>query len=48
MKANGVLQLCSRNAFKNKGRSLQASDLTDEVHPSFLELFGEDEPDARL
>ncbi|KAK8021312.1 ATP-dependent (S)-NAD(P)H-hydrate dehydratase [Apiospora arundinis] len=43
-----ITRLCSRNAFKKKGRSLQASDLTDEVHPSFLELFGEDEPDAKL
>lgn len=25
------------------GRSLQASDLTDEVHTAFLNLFGEDE-----
>lgn len=39
-------QLCSRNAFKKKGRSLQASDLTDEVYPAFLELFGENDPDA--
>lgn len=37
---------CSRNAFNKKGRSLQASDLTDEVHTSFLNLFGEEDPDA--
>jgi ATP-dependent NAD(P)H-hydrate dehydratase len=30
-------------AFSKKGRSLQASDLTDEVHVSFLNIFGEDE-----
>jgi ATP-dependent NAD(P)H-hydrate dehydratase len=34
---------CSRRAFKVKGRSLQASDLTDEVHESFLSLIGEPE-----
>lgn len=32
---------CSRRAFKAKGRSMQAGDLTDEVYPSFLELIGE-------
>ncbi|KAL1979690.1 hypothetical protein VTN96DRAFT_5371 [Rasamsonia emersonii] len=34
---------CSRRAFKAKGRSMQASDLTDEVHESFLSLIGEPE-----
>jgi ATP-dependent NAD(P)H-hydrate dehydratase len=34
---------CSRRAFKAKGRSMQASDLTDEVHESFLHLIGEPE-----
>jgi ATP-dependent NAD(P)H-hydrate dehydratase len=34
---------CSRRAFKTKGRSLQASDLTDQVHESFLSLIGEPE-----
>lgn len=33
----------SRRAFEAKGRSMQASDLTDEVHKSFLELIGEPE-----
>jgi len=37
---------CSRRAFKAKGRSLQASDLTDEVYASFLDLFGEPEGDG--
>jgi ATP-dependent NAD(P)H-hydrate dehydratase len=37
---------CSRRAFRSKGRSLQASDLTDEVHASFLDLFGEPEGDG--
>lgn len=32
---------CSRLAFLKKGRSLQASDLTDEVHNSFMNLFGD-------
>ncbi|KAJ2901371.1 YjeF domain containing protein [Zalerion maritima] len=44
-----VTRECSRLAFLKKGRSLQASDLTDEVHNAFLNLFGDDEPDsARL
>ncbi|KAK2759112.1 hypothetical protein FQN54_003211 [Arachnomyces sp. PD_36] len=34
---------CSRRAFAIKGRSMQASDLTDEVHGSFLSLIGEPE-----
>jgi ATP-dependent NAD(P)H-hydrate dehydratase len=38
-----VNQECSRLAFAKKGRSLQASDLTDEVHTAFLNLFGKDE-----
>jgi len=37
---------CSRLAFKKKGRSLQASDLTDEVHNAFMNLFGEVDGDA--
>ena len=28
-----------------KGRSMQASDLTDEVHPAFMALFGEVDSD---
>lgn len=34
---------CSRRAFQAKGRSMQASDLTDEVHGAFLRLIGEPE-----
>jgi ATP-dependent NAD(P)H-hydrate dehydratase len=34
-------QECSRLAFAKRGRSLQASDLTEEVHTAFLNLFGE-------
>ncbi|KAH8592005.1 Ribokinase-like protein [Bisporella sp. PMI_857] len=37
---------CSRLAFAKKGRSLQASDLTEEVHVAFLNLF--DEPSPKL
>jgi ATP-dependent NAD(P)H-hydrate dehydratase len=38
-----ITRECSRQAFEAKGRSMQASDLTDEVHPSFLRLIGEPE-----
>ncbi|KAF3762640.1 Ribokinase-like protein [Cryphonectria parasitica EP155] len=41
-----ITRASSRQAFEKKGRSLQASDLTDEVHIAFLKLFGEDEPDV--
>ncbi|KAH8675949.1 Ribokinase-like protein [Xylariales sp. PMI_506] len=45
---SAITRESSRLAFQKKGRSLQASDLTDEVHIAFLTLFGEDEPDAKL
>ncbi|KAH7319954.1 Ribokinase-like protein [Stachybotrys elegans] len=38
---SAVTRECSRLAFIKKGRSLQASDLTDEVHTAFMNLFGE-------
>ncbi|KAK1586151.1 carbohydrate kinase [Colletotrichum navitas] len=38
---SAITRECSRRAFLKKGRSLQASDLTDEVHGSFMTLFGE-------
>lgn len=41
-----VEQECSRLAFLKKGRSLQASDLTDEIHTAFLGLFGEVDGEA--
>ncbi|KAG8164804.1 hypothetical protein KVR01_005079 [Diaporthe batatas] len=41
-----VTRECSRLAFEKKGRSLQASDLTDEVHTAFLNIFGEDEQES--
>ncbi|KAK5990907.1 ATP-dependent (S)-NAD(P)H-hydrate dehydratase [Cladobotryum mycophilum] len=43
---SAVTRECSRLAFLKKGRSLQASDLTDEVHNAFMGLFGEVEDDA--
>ncbi|EHK17583.1 uncharacterized protein TRIVIDRAFT_66501 [Trichoderma virens Gv29-8] len=38
---SAVTRECSRLAFVKRGRSLQASDLTDEVHTAFMGLFGE-------
>ncbi|WYZ42584.1 hypothetical protein EsH8_VI_000283 [Colletotrichum jinshuiense] len=38
---SAITRESSRRAFLKKGRSLQASDLTDEVHGSFMTLFGE-------
>jgi ATP-dependent NAD(P)H-hydrate dehydratase len=38
---SAITRECSRRAFEKRGRSLQASDLTDEVHGSFLALMGE-------
>lgn len=40
---SSITRECSRRAFKAKGRSMQASDLTDEVHEAFLSLIGEPE-----
>lgn len=39
--ASAVTRECSRLAFLEKGRSLQAGDLTDHVHGAFLSLIGE-------
>ncbi|KAK0754259.1 H-hydrate dehydratase [Schizothecium vesticola] len=38
---SAVTRECSRLAFAKHGRSLQASDLTGEVHTAFMTLFGE-------
>ncbi|KAF2716596.1 Ribokinase-like protein [Polychaeton citri CBS 116435] len=38
---SAITRECSRLAFKEKGRSLQAGDLTDHVHGAFLDLIGE-------
>ncbi|KAJ6024894.1 YjeF C-terminal domain carbohydrate kinase-related protein [Penicillium herquei] len=40
---SSITRESSRRAFEAKGRSMQASDLTDEVHGSFLSLIGEPE-----
>jgi len=40
---SAITRECSRRAFEKRQRSLQASDLTDEVHNSFLALIGEPE-----
>ena len=45
---SAITRECSRRAFKKNGRSLQASDLTDEVHSSFLTLIGEPEEGSKL
>ncbi|KAI0404870.1 H-hydrate dehydratase [Xylaria palmicola] len=36
-----ITRECSRLAFEKYGRSLQASDLTDQVHTAFLNVLGE-------
>lgn len=38
---SAITRECSRLAFKEKGRSLQAADLTEHVHESFLTVIGE-------
>ncbi|KAI8940286.1 hypothetical protein NX059_003987 [Plenodomus lindquistii] len=36
-----ITRECSKLAYKEKGRSLQASDLTEHVHTAFLNVIGE-------
>lgn len=38
---SAITRECSRLAFKEKGRSLQAADLTEFVHTAFLNVVGE-------
>lgn len=38
---SAITRECSRLAFKDKGRSLQAGDLTERVHQAFLNVIGE-------
>jgi len=38
---SAITRECSKLAFQDKGRSMQASDLTDKVHQAFLNLIGE-------
>jgi ATP-dependent NAD(P)H-hydrate dehydratase len=40
---SSITRECSRLAFKDKGRSLQAADLTEHVHQAFLNTIGEKE-----
>jgi len=40
---SAITRECSRLAFKEKGRSLQAGDLTEHVHTAFLNVVGEKE-----
>ena len=39
--SSAITRECSRLAFRDKGRSLQASDLTDWLHTAFIDLIGE-------
>jgi len=45
---SAITRECSRRAFEKRQRSLQASDLTEEVHNSFLALIGEPEQTPNL
>ncbi|KEF60006.1 YjeF [Exophiala aquamarina CBS 119918] len=45
---SAITRECSRRAFVKRQRSLQASDLTDEVHEAFLALIGEPEDPPKL
>jgi len=45
---SAITRECSRRAFAKRQRSLQASDLTEEVHDSFLTLIGEPEELPKL
>jgi len=38
---SAITRECSRLAFKEKGRSLQAGDLTEHVHTAFMDVIGE-------
>ena len=38
---SAITRECSKLAFKAKGRSLQAADLTEHVHTAFMDLIGE-------
>ena len=45
---SAITRECSRRAFEKKARALQASDLTEEVHTSFLTLVGEPGQEPKL
>jgi len=44
---SAITRECSRLAFKERGRSLQAGDLTDHVHGAFLTVIGEPGVDGK-
>lgn len=43
-----ITRECSKLAYKDKGRSLQASDLTEHVHTAFLNVIGEKDETPKL
>ncbi|KAF1840506.1 H-hydrate dehydratase [Cucurbitaria berberidis CBS 394.84] len=43
-----ITRECSKLAYKEKGRSLQASDLTEHVHTAFLNVIGEKDETPKL
>ena len=45
---SAITRECSRLAYKEKGRSLQAADLTDYVHQAFLTVIGEPTEGSKL
>ena len=45
---SAITRECSRRAFEKRGRSLQAGDLTEEVHQAFLTLVGEPDGGSKL
>ncbi len=44
---SAITRECSRLAYHEKGRSMQAGDLTEKVHEAFLNVIGEP-ADSRL
>lgn len=44
---SAITRECSRRAYEKRQRSLQASDLTEQVHDAFLSLIGEPETDGK-
>ncbi|OAL07533.1 H-hydrate dehydratase [Phaeosphaeriaceae sp. SRC1lsM3a] len=45
---SAITRECSKLAYKEKGRSLQAADLTEHVHTAFLNVIGEKEETPKL
>lgn len=45
---SAITRECSRLAFKDSGRSLQAGDLTQHVHQAFLNTVGEPSPPSKM